>query len=534
MPSGGRMLRFAFVAGLSAVGVAGAAHGQNVPIVNSGTPAPECFARVNYDRNADLPGYVDAHGICQPFMPTNQLVPADYAGADFYAEEFGDARIRERWQDCRADETCAAAAREGAEGFAKFEERDTGKIDPEGRIDQEGDVDLADIRRPAHFGREPYAEPIAAADGSTFTIEFTVPRTAYESRQLGKTDDIKLRGWYLVGTGIGDDDGQSRRALVIMNNGGGNEIAAIDSPSFEGVIFDPEERAFVRGPDDASEEPGMRHWRGFIHALNAAGFDVLVTDRRGNGISGGVHGYDTAEQANDMFRELDQLETGDGLRILTPQGETLSGAEAATAVLGGASISEMPVVLGGYSRGSYAAAWAMHKNFVENCDRNTPDGTCEAPIGNENIKGAILYGPNTGGLGYRVAGHDMIEAALRTEFDTTYYVDADVFANVDRWPALQIVRGTWDYVEGLEGSFDAYSRAQEPKEIFVFHGPHALSTQHPENMRLVGERMVAFATAAALGHAEVEGAAKPENLKDVVLSAPPYWELTTTPQVAQR
>ena len=46
-----------------------------------------------------------------------------------------------------------------------------------------------------------------------------------------------------------------------------------------------------------SEQHGMRHWRGFVAALNAAGFDVLITDPRGNGISDGVAGFNTAEQA---------------------------------------------------------------------------------------------------------------------------------------------------------------------------------------------------------------------------------------------
>ena len=523
------MFKVALAAILSTVGTAGLIHAQDVGLVNSGTPEPECRARVNFDRNADMPGYGDDAGICQPFMPTNQLVPADFAGENFYVEEFTDARIRERWEDCKLDEACAAAARKGAQNFAKFEPRDTGTLNSIGKIDQEGDVDLAGIRRPAFFAEKPYAEPIGQAEQHTYTVEFTVPPTAYEQRQLDKTDDIKLRGWYLVGAGVTHDAEPLRRALVILNNGGGNEITAIDEPGFEGVVYDEETKGFVQGGNGASEEPGMRHWRGFAHALHAAGFDVLITDRRGNGISGGVHGYDTAEQANDIFLELEQLASGEGLRVLTPDGNLLTGMDSSNAVMAGADPAAMPVVIGGYSRGSYATAWAMHKNFVENCDRNGAGGTCAPPIGNANIKGAILYGPNTAGLGYRVAGHDMVEAALRTEFDTTYYVDSDVFANVGKWPALQIVRGTWDYVEGLEGSFAAYSNAQEPKDIFVFHGPHALSTQHPENMRLVGERFVAFAKAAVLGQPQVDGANRPADLKELVLSAPPYWEITTDP-----
>ena len=124
----------------------------------------------------------------------------------------------------------------------------------------------------------------------------------------------------------------------------------------------------------------------------------------------------------------------------------------------------------------------------------------------------------------------MIEAALREEYNTTYYVDSDVFANGSATgPRLMIAKGTWDYVEGLEGSLAAYQRAQEPKEIFVFLGPHALATQNPETMRLVGARMAAFARAAVLGLPNVPGAHAPRDLRDLVLSSADHWERTTDP-----
>jgi hypothetical protein len=231
-----------------------------------------------------------------------------------------------------------------------------------------------------------------------------------------------------------------------------------------------------------------------------------------------------------MLRELRQLESGEGLRLLTPAGEVLSGPAAAGKLLAGQSATDIPIVLAGYSRGSYATAWAMHRNFVEDCDRDLPDNGCRPPLGWTNIKGAILYGPNSAGLGYRLAGHDMIEAVLRTEANTTYYPDGEVFAHIRDWPGVLIVKGIWDYVEGLEGSLDAYRRAREPKEIFVFRGPHPLPTQNPENMRLAGQRMVAFARAAVLGKAQVEGAKPPADLKTLVGSSPDHWELTTAPR----
>lgn len=512
----------------------GGAGAQDKPVVNAGTPAPDCTARVNYDRNADLPGYRDGDGICQPFLPLNQLVP-DGRDVAYYTEDFTDAKIRERWQTCKADETCAAAARKGAQGFARVETRETGTVGATGAIDPEGDVDLGAVRRPAFFGAEPYREPIAAADARTFVVEFTAPRDAFERTKLGRSGEIKLRGWYVQGDGIRAADGTRQRALLVMNNGGGNEITAIDDPRSDLVVRDEASGKFALSEeaDGMSEEAGMRHWRGFASAFHAAGFDVLVTDRRGNGISGGQNGFNTAEQANDMAREFEQLATGRGLRAMGPNGETLTGADAATAILEGADIAAMPIVLMGYSRGSYAVAYAMQKNFVEDCNRDIPDGACRPAPGRTNIKGAILYGPNSGGLGTRIAGHDMIEAALREEFSTTYYPDGEVAAGVARWPALQIVKGTWDYVEGLEGTLATFNRATGLKDIFVFHGPHGLATQSDGNMALAGDRMARFARAAALGQDHMEGTTPPADLRELVLSAPPIWDTNTGPQGAR-
>ena len=497
-------------------------------VVNPGTPAPDCTFHVNYDRNADLPGYRSGP-LCLPFMPTNQLIP-EGAGPEFYITEFSDAAIRRRWPACQQDAACHAAALAGAKPFIAYEPRLTGRVDPAGRIDPEGEVDLRAIRRPGYFAQPAYAEPVAQAEPRAYTVEFTVPRDSYERLHLGKQGTIKLRGWYLEGAGVADGPGPGRRALVTMNNGGGSELTAIDDPRSVSVQPDAAGRYLLnRQPDALSEQFGIRHWRGFASALNAAGFDVLVTDRRGNGVSGGVAGFNTAEQANDMFRELDQMEGGEGLRLLTPSGDVLAGKDAGGRLMAGLKATEIPVVLAGYSRGSYATAWAMHKNFVEDCNRDLPDGGCRPALRRLNIKGAILYGPNSAGLGYRVAGHDMVEAALRLEYNTTYYVDSDVFAHIGAWPALMVAKGTWDYVEGLEGSLAAYQRAREPKEIFVFRGPHVLATQSPENMRLVGARMAAFATAVVLGRPTVPGAHTPTDLRDLVTSSPDHWERTTDP-----
>ena len=530
------MLKSILTALLVVTTLASQVNAQNQVEVSPRAPAPDCHARVNYNLNKILPGYLNQQDLCQPFTSIYQVVPGDYKGGDYYGEEFTDSKIRERWKTCKQDEACRIPAMKGALSFIKSEKRDTGSVDPFGKIDPDGHVNLSLVRRPDYFGRQPYDEPIGMAESHTYTIEFTVPRDTFERMYLGKTGNIKLRGWYLKGSRVTGDGAAPTRALVIMNNGGGGEITAIDQRGFEGVVFNPRTGGYVRdvAADGSSEQPGMRNWRGFVADLNNAGFDVLVTDRRGNGISGGEHGFDTLEQGNDIFREIDQLGSGDGLRILTPAKETISGKAAVTALFGQDDATKMPIVLGGYSRGSYAVEWAMHTNFVEDCDTDVNPPKCAPPRENANIKGAILYGPNAGGLGYRAAGHAMQEAALRVEFNTTYRLDSAVFVGIGKWPGVAIIKGTWGYPESLEGSFEAYKRAKEPKDIFVFHGPHQLETQSPENMALVGQRMVAFAKTAVLGEKQVPGALHPKDLKDLVLSSPDYWELTTKPTVGSQ
>ncbi len=520
----------ATLAALLAIGLSQAAAAQPRQAVHPDSPQPDCERMVGFDRNAVMPGYQAEEGgqrVCIPFMPTAQFAPPGYRG-DFHADEFTDARIRARYVACQADAACLAAARAGATTFTAAERRRTGTVDANGLIDPQGTVDLRAIRRPAFFAR--WQEPIAAAEPRTFTVEFTVPRDSYERLHLNRHDPIKLRGWYLEGQGIEAGAGR-RRALVMLNNGGGNEITGLDDPEANGVTRNaqgewvPDAAAATR-----SEQPGMRHWRGFAAALNAAGFDVLVSDRRGNGISGGVSGFNTAEQARDIWRQLHQLETGEGLRMLTPDGQLLEGRAAGGRLLAGMGAAGIPIVIGGYSRGSYTTAWAMHQNFVADCDRDQPGTACAPPRGQPNIRGAILYGPNSGGLGWRLAGHDMIEAALRTERNTTYYPDGEVYAGIAQWPALMVVKGTYDYVEGLEGSFAAFQRARGLREIHLFRGPHQLNTHAAESMRMVGERMVAFSRAAVLGEAAAPGFREPRDLREAVLASTPVWGATTGPQ----
>lgn len=497
-------------------------------------PAPptDCRAYVLFDRNAEFAGYTDASGRCLPFTPVGLLPPDDFVG-DYYVDAFTDKALTAAWANCRPDPACADPIRTATASYMEADRRVTGSVDPDGLIDPEKSVDLGAIRRPAWFGRPGLDEVIAQAENQTFVVEFTLPADPYERLQLGRTAPVRVRGWYVEGAGVADEAGVRRRALVVMNNGGGFEITALDDPRSALVQRDPEGRWRSTGPDGVSEQAGARIWRGFAAALNTAGFDILALDRRGNGLSSGVSANNTAEQARDIFRELDQMESGEGLRLRTSEGVELQGAEAADRLMGVLGAREIPTVLLGYSRGSYATAWAMHKNFVVDCDDDLPERSCRPALAYPNIRGAILFGANPGGVGYRYQGRSaMVEALMRAEYSTAYYPDGSVFAHIGDWPGVLIVRGLWDSVEGLEGSLEAWRRASEPKDIFVFRGPHLLNTQSPENMTLVAARMVAFATAAVLGEDRVPDASRPADLRDLVLGTPPYWEVTNDPDRA--
>lgn len=231
-------------------------------VVNSGTPKPECTLRVNVDRNADLPGYLREYNgkdTCYPFLPMSVLAPDDYKG-DFYVDEFTDARIREKWQKCKADKACSDAVMAKAARIVEYEARVTGTAEAEGRIDPAGDADLKRIRRPAFFGKVPYEEPIAKFDQGTYVVEFTVPRDAFERERLKLGNPIKLRGWFIKGSGVKNDEGTTTQALIVVNNGCGSETTAIDDPPSVSVKKDQATGKYVLASSDPlSEDLGYRH-----------------------------------------------------------------------------------------------------------------------------------------------------------------------------------------------------------------------------------------------------------------------------------
>jgi hypothetical protein len=391
--------------------------GGAVPTQARAEPPPtDCRAWVGVDRNHELPGYLlpqpGGHAACVPLGVTAHRPPAGYKG-DYYVDEFADARLKERWRTCKADAACFARIDAQMQRWLPPNKarstRSTGTVDPSGKIDPDGAVDLREIRRPAFFAKAPYAETIARADASTYIVEFTVPRDTFERIDLKMTDPVKLRGWYIEGRGVDDGKGGITRALVVMAPGGGGQLTAIQHPDEKPYRIDPATgRAVdIRFPNATTETMGQRWWRENLDALNQAGFDVLAYDRRGEGISGGFSDTNTLEQGEDVFRVLAQFDTGEGMRLLAPDGRVLAGDEAAGRLLGGMKSTRIPILLGGYSRGSMSTAWAMTKNFSGACSYDMPVPECTPPKGLANIKGAILLASFASGAGYLPSSPDL-------------------------------------------------------------------------------------------------------------------------------
>jgi pimeloyl-ACP methyl ester carboxylesterase len=498
---------------------------QNGPFVGPGELQPDGFVDVGWDQNRTMPAYRVGDELV-PFTPLGQVPPIGSSG-DWRVDAFTDEQIKLRWR--QADEQTKARIRAKAAYLAvPHEFRATGGLDRRGRIDPHGEVDLRQIRRPAFFGLDPWNERIAEIDARTSIVEFEVPREPHETIHLGLSDPIRLRGWHIVGEGVPDGAGGRVKALIVLTGGRSIETTVIQHPDDPACARSKDASGWigVAYPDASRRTEGFggRPWRTYLLAFARAGFDVLTLDKRGHGVSGGANDSNTNEQAEDIFRFLDAMESGKGARILTPDGRLLEGDSAAGALLGGQTARNMPVFLSGASQGCMVSCWAMHKNFVGDCNFERPDRQTRAPYG-YNVKAALLLAPFGGGLGYRTPDDSLIEAFRRVEMNVQMMPTGEVLAGVRKWPALLVGRGLWDFAESLEGTFDCFRRCDGPRMIVPVRGPHGEGEWGAENTEYLQGRMIAFTT-AAIQQRTMEGYSEPKSLRDLVASAPPIWPET--------
>jgi hypothetical protein len=511
-------------AALTAGVVAPSARAQAAGPDAAWAPPTDCSATVGYGANGALPGYVvpdeQLGTVCVPFTQV-PLAPAGYEG-DYHVTEFSDEAARERLAACEAQPPCPAIAYE--QGYAPPQFRVTGSLVPFGRIDPHAaNVDLRQIRRPGFFGAAPYHEPIAAAEGRTSTLEYTVPAEPYERIDRGITTPVKLRGWYIEGDGIGPG---RARALAIFVAGRTVETTAVQDPrdplytrSADGR-FDP-----VTYPARGTEGWGTRQWREYLRKLNDAGFDVLTVDKRGHGISGGLTADNAFQQGLDMLRAIDALGSGDGVRTLGPDGELRSGRDAVRELVPRGRLSRMPIILGGTSQGSLTTQWAMNANFNRWCELDLPDRPCHPPAGHANFKGAVLLSALFGGFGN--PAELPFVAAPRAVHHVLLLPTSEPLAGIGSWPAVFFGKGVWDDVQGPFATFDAYRRARGTKELLFVRGPHSEVQHGPANVALMQDRVARFAVKAALG--EPSGQPVYGDLREAIAASPPIWEPSTQP-----
>jgi hypothetical protein len=497
---------------------------------------PDSSAYVGYGWNGYLPAFKDAKGVSIPFMPARILPPIGYQG-DFYVDEFTDAKIKQAWSALKVKNP--EAAKKILAGLSvNVEYRIIGSLDPKGSVNGNDNLNLADIRRPAFFGQAPYFEEIGRVEQDTYTVEFTVPRSLCERLQLKLTEPVKLRGWFIKGRGVPDAKGQKSHAVFIFNMGCGDQFCAIQHPDAPMYVYDFQTKQYRGFPEPnkifQSEQWQPRDYRRYIYSFNQAGFDVLVVDKRGHGYSGGFD-CDTSEHAEDIFRMINQLESGDGLTVLTPTGQLLQGKQMAGLLLRGRSAKQIPVVIGGESEGAIMTCYAMQKNFVGWTAFNKPDQNF-SPAKKYNIKAAILLSDFSAGLGY-YSNPDLSstrweegiyqEAAYRVEKNIMVLPTSEILSNIDKWPAVFFGHGLWDSLMSPVGTYESYRRAKGLKELVFYRGMHGSQRGGPKNVAYLINKMTMFAVRAVVN--PVKKYPEFKSFKEAVLSSPPYWEPSSRP-----
>jgi pimeloyl-ACP methyl ester carboxylesterase len=512
-------------------------------------PPADCEARVGYDRDRVMSGYIlpTAAGArtCIPFSTVAAYPPPGYKG-DFYVDEFSDARMREQWAACKAQKACfervSKAIKARQPPNKEFNDKDPRHIYLLGKVAEGPEIDLKSVRRPAFFAADPWQESVAQVDQRTWIVEFTAPREPYERIHMKMTDPIKLRGWYIRGEGVDNGKQGKQRALVVMSGGGGTRTTAITDPRDRLYRIDATGKThYIPVPSENSGASGQQFWRDKATLFNKAGFDVLLFDRRGVGISGGYSDTNTHQQGRDLLAIVASLRTGEGMRAMSPAGETRKGEAAALAVRGGRDDS-LPVILFGNSRGTMATGWAMTKNFDKDCTLDLPEITCGPPVGDKTIKAAILFAEFTSGQGYvmdrpsvedeeRGLGRDrpLFIGGNEVENNLIFFPSSAILAGMDKWPAAFFARGLYDYAASLQGTVDSYRRVKGLKELVVVRGPHPFESWPAEERSRSQDRALAFALAVIQGKSRLDGGRPWTNMKELAATSSDVWEESTKP-----
>jgi pimeloyl-ACP methyl ester carboxylesterase len=340
--------------------------------------------------------------------------------------------------------------------------------------------DLSAVATPADFPNEVFR----SLQSRTARIEFEVPKTDFE--KLGwqaahlpitippdpnPNVPHKLRGWYIKGDGISNQEGQSNieHPLIIVSSGFPFSIAYTSA----------------YGAIDIG-----RQMRKTITYLVASGHDVLFFDKRGHGYSQGL----LDGMGEDVFRALDQLDRGviveDGVtlspKIIAPDGRTLhGGAAAAERLLGsGYNAKTKPVVLRGFSYGSSQLQKAMAMNysnlpveyrFKRDSSGNVVVDLARTPLGPRgyNFRGIVAISGFQGSIKYETIPYFLaLDAGASTFGHNGAILKSTVYLSMENWPAFLGLYATNDY-ETPDGAIAAFNnKLKGIKSIKMVTGYH--------------------------------------------------------------
>jgi pimeloyl-ACP methyl ester carboxylesterase len=372
---------------------------------------------------------------------------------------------------------------------------------PESFFDSTSVGSLEEVRRPSFF----QSESIRYLDEHTYLVELLRPRDGYEEMMIASdpngypareyvrdpqtgnvirdsvTDEpllkqeaitwqqipetVKLRGWYIRGSGIvgqdndhGTDD--AKHALVIFWLGRGDELTDTTNPEL------PPTRELIAH---------------FVHE----GFDVLALDERGTGVSTGYSSLDNEMMADDTFAALEQLQSGEGLTTVGPDGIVRSGSEAIGLLPDLAE--KVRLLMWGHSQGTLIGSWVMTKHIIDPEYRNF-DLKGYISSGGFDIFPAMAFAPFIGGNGY-----------YQAELQNTFAVPdpSIVYANMADWPGYCTLRGFADPYNPVESGVIAYNRVRGYKEVYALPVGHGVY-RDPDYFAYTTRVQLRFARKAAL------------------------------------
>jgi hypothetical protein len=478
---------------------------------------PDCTTASGY------PGYL-CNDQCVRVTEPALKPPVDYGG-DFFVDEFTDAKIRAHgtgpvaegfgqaiFFGSRSRETISQMVLAGQITGIPMTTPKSAWENPASPYYWQNNFSLELMRRPSFFdglhadsaGVVPY-EPTSLLDARTYLVEFTIPRVIYPGPTQSGTQ--KLRAWYIKYNG-GDYADPAETPLIVWTHGGSGEVTR---------------------RNDVLPGEGYYFLRRVAYEMADVGH-VLYWERRGAGVSEGIISADNDANANDVFRMLEQLhagidpETGVAMKIITPDGQTLTGPAAAVAIALPNTAKQTKLLHVGCSIGSligYKIA-TLHALGQTMGPYNYGEYNFKGLINWMDMGSAAMFSPYVypawPEYPFFVAG----EGYIRETYGGSFLPDSSALASAHKWPAFFTQGGTQDVTFAAPaGVVEFYNRAEGLKKIHLTIGDHGWNTWYAAEQELTNviQEMADFARVAAAMPAGVRDFKQQTTLKKEVCRA---------------